>query len=85
MGRKKTGSKKGGQRQATVKVIPVQGSSTERSVDIPKGGLTAGDALKALGISAERKNLSINGKSAKADQKIAAGDTLQVEERPQGS
>ncbi|HTM67676.1 MAG TPA: hypothetical protein VL426_00095 [Candidatus Binatia bacterium] len=86
MARKKSGSgKKGQSKSATIKVVPTQGSSTESSFTIPKGGATVGDALKAAGVSAERKNLSIGGKSVGADAPINAGDTLQVEERPQGS
>lgn len=86
MARKKSGSgKKGQSKTATVKVVPTQGSSTESSFTLPKGGATVGDALKAAGVSAERKNLSIGGKSVSASDPIKAGDTLQVEERPQGS
>ena len=87
MARKKTGkgSKKSGSKSATVKVVPTQGSSTETSFAIPKGGATVADALKAAGVTAEKKNLSVGGKSATLDQKLSPGDTLQVEERPQGS
>ena len=86
MARKKSGSgkKKGQSKTATIKVVPTQGSSTESSFTVTKGA-TVGDALKASGVSAERKNLSIGGKSVTASDPIKAGDTLQVEERPQGS
>ncbi|HTK04780.1 MAG TPA: hypothetical protein VL500_04295 [Candidatus Eisenbacteria bacterium] len=88
MGRKKSGSgskKRGQSKTATIKVVPTQGSSTESSFAIPKGGATVGEALRASGISAEKKNLSVGGKTATLDTKLNAGDTLQVEERPQGS
>lgn len=81
----KSKKKSGSQKSATIKVVPTQGSSTESSFAIPKGGATVGEALQAAGISAERKNLSIGGKSASLDQKLSPGDTLTVEERPQGS
>jgi hypothetical protein len=87
MARKKSGpgNKKGAKKTATVKVVPTQGKSTETEVTLAKGGTTVGDALKAAGISAERKNLSVGGASAALDQKLSPGDTLTVEERPQGS
>jgi len=88
MGRKKSGSgskKRGQSRSATIKVVPTQGSSTESSFTIPKGGATVGDALKAAGVSADKKNLSVGGRSATLETKLNPGDTLQVEERPQGS
>ena len=88
MSRKKSGSgkkKSGSQKSATIKVVPTQGSSTQTDVTLAKGGTTVGDALKSAGISAERKNLSVGGKSASLDQKLSPGDTLTVEERPQGS
>ncbi len=89
MARKKTGAKgtKGTKKsaQATVKVVPTQGRATESSVAVPKGGLTVGAALQAAGVSADRKNLSVGGQPATLDQKLSSGDTLTVEERPQGS
>ncbi len=86
MARKKSGSgKKSGQNAATLKVVPTQGSTTESTIALAKGGTTVADALKAAGVSAERKNLSVNGKPAEQSQKLKAGDTLTVEERPQGS
>jgi sulfur carrier protein ThiS len=85
MARKNKGGKKRGQsKQATLKVVPIQGSSTESAIALGKG-TTVQQALEAAGVSAERKNLSVNGKSAQLDQKLSPGDTLQVEERPQGS
>lgn len=87
MARKKSGSgkKSGAKNAATLKVVPTQGSSTESSIALAKGGTTVEDALKAAGVSAERKNLSVNGKPAELSQKLKAGDALTVEERPQGS
>ena len=84
MARKKSG-KQGKSKTATIKVVPTSGSSTESSFSVPKGGATVGDALKAAGITAEKKNLSIGGKSVGTDAPLKAGQTLQVEERPQGS
>ncbi len=87
MARKKSGSgkKSGSKNAATLKVVPTQGSSTESSIALAKGGTTVEDALKAAGVSSERKNLSVNGKAAALSQKLGPGDTLTVEERPQGS
>jgi hypothetical protein len=87
MARKKSGSgkKRGQSKKATIRVVPTQGSTAESSFTIPKGGATVGDALKAAGVSAEKKNLSIGSKSVDTATKLNAGDILQVEERPQGS
>ncbi|MEY4744532.1 MAG: hypothetical protein RL272_477 [Candidatus Parcubacteria bacterium] len=88
MARKKSGSgkkKSGSKNTATLKVVPTQGSSTETSVTLAKGGTTAADALKAAGVSAERKNLSVGGKPVELSRRLNPGDVLTVEERPQGS
>lgn len=84
--KKKGGGKKGksGKPQATVSVIPVQGSPSTSTVDL-KGGCTAGQACEKLGVSTEKKNLSVGGNRVGCDYQLQAGDTLQVEERPQGS
>ncbi len=87
MARKKSGSgkKSGSKNEATLKVVPTQGSSTESKIALAKGGTTVADALKAAGVSTERKNISVNGRSAELSQKLGAGDAVTVEERPQGS
>lgn len=87
MSRKKSGGgkKKDSGKNATVKVVPTQGSSTTSTFAIPKGGATVGDALKAAKVSAERKNISVGGKPAELSQALNPGDTVTVEERPQGS
>jgi sulfur carrier protein ThiS len=68
-----------------VTVTPTQGSATVKSVDVASCATVEG-ALKALGISPDRKDLLLNGKPVK-DMKSALkpGDKLSVAERPQGS
>jgi hypothetical protein len=69
---------------ATLKVTPVQGDSTETVVKVAKGA-TVGGALQQAGISVERKNVTVDGKPADLSAPLAAGQTVTVEERPQGS
>lgn len=86
MGKKRSRSKKqpAQPKTATLKVTPVQGDSTETVVKVAKGA-TIGGALQQAGISTERKNVTVDGKPADLSAPLAAGQTVNVEERPQGS
>ncbi len=85
MSRKNKRNKKPAQtKTATLKVTPVQGEATETAVQVAKGS-TVGSALQQAGISTERKNVTVDGKPADLDAPLAAGQTVNVEERPQGS
>ena len=80
-----------------ITVVPTQGTSTHKTVEVAPKGAKLGDVLKAAGVSAENKDLLLNGKPATADTFVGQNDKVeargqsagkakvQVAERPQGS
>jgi hypothetical protein len=87
MGNKKRGSKKGGKSAGTVTVTvtPTQGSPTEKTLDLAKCATLEG-ALKACGITPDRKDITVNGTPATDfTAGLKAGDKIGIAERPQGS
>lgn len=78
----------------TINIIPASGETQTREYTIPAGGATVADALKALDVSPEKKNISI-GRPAEAGSNLADGDIVTVQlkagqqvtvtERPRGS
>lgn len=56
--------------KVVVEMIPTEGQSTRKEVEVPAGA-TVEDALKAAGIDAKNKNFEVDATVVKADAKIA--------------
>ena len=83
MGKKRGTTKPKG--QVSVTTTPTQGTPTTKTVDLADCA-TVGGALKALGISSDRKDITLNGQPVTDfASALKANDQLGVAERPQGS
>lgn len=72
-----------------VTVVPTQGKSTTATVELKKSGASLKEVLKAAKVSAENKDLMVNGEPATLDTHVTASDKVSIQvrvsERPQGS
>lgn len=75
-----------------VEVVPVSGAKTTKTVKVAASGATVAEVLNAAGVSAEKKDLLVNGKPATLDTYVTQKDSVeakevkvQVSERPAGS
>jgi len=72
-----------------IMVVPTQGKSTTQTVELKKSGASLKEVLKAAGVSADNKDLLVNGQPATLDTHVGAKDKVevkvQVSERPRGS
>jgi hypothetical protein len=76
-----------------ITVVPTEGKSTKKTVEVAANGAKLGAALKAAGVSAENKDLLLNGKPATLETFVGPNDKVeargqakvQVAERPAGS
>lgn len=80
-------------KEVTVRVVPLSGSPVEHTVPF-KSGMTVAQALESAGVSAERKDISVQagpGQRLKAGDvvvttdRVTAGSQVTATERPQGS
>lgn len=77
-----------------VTMVPTQGKSSNRTVEVEPNGTSVGAVLKQAGIDPTNRDLKVNGAPATLDTHVTAKDTItaeearasvQVAERPQGS
>ncbi len=80
--------------EVVITVVPTDGNTTTKEARVAKTGTTLGEVLSQAGISAENKDLLLNGRPADLKTYVAEGDKVsakartarvQVSERPQGS
>ncbi len=80
--------------KVSITVVPTQGRTTTKTVEVKKTGAKLGEVLKAAGISAENKDILLNGQPASLDVCVEQGDQVdararqakvEVAERPRGS
>ena len=83
-----------GKLKVSITVVPTQGRTTTKTVEVKQTGAKLGDVLKAAGISADNKDVLLNGKPASLDAYVEQGDQVdarmreakvEVSERPRGS
>ena len=68
-----------------VEIVPTQGKTEKKAVKVSANGASLGDVLKAGKISADNKDLYVNGSPATLATHVGSNDALRVTERPQGS
>ena len=69
----------------SVSVVPTSGSTTRQTVELEVKEPTVADVLARAGISTEKVDITVNGRSAELGDVVAANAKVRVAERPRGS
>lgn len=67
----------------TIEIVPAQGNSTTKTVNIPATGTSVGEALKAAGIDHRGMELSIDGRPVTVDHHIKPSQKLSTKSAKQ--
>ncbi|MDO8584874.1 MAG: hypothetical protein Q7R85_01995 [bacterium] len=65
-----------------VKVVPTQGKSTTKDVEVEESGASVAEVCEAAGIDVKNMDLTMNGKPAKLTTHVGPKDALEAKDKP---
>lgn len=68
--------------ECRVQVVPSDGRSHTRSVEVAATGASLREVLKALDIDVNNKNFTVNGRPANLDRHVTQEDVVEARDKP---
>lgn len=65
-----------------LRVVPTQGKSTTKEVEVDASGASVAEICKAAGIDTKNMDFTVNGKPAELSTHVGSSDALEAKDKP---